>query len=81
MTACDEANRTVANSPVNFDNVFNAYFSLIQVATFKGWIRIIRDATDARVRYKFISISLNISNLKQTNIRTQNPRFLSSLNL
>lgn len=37
------------NSPVNFDNVINAFLSLLQVATFKGWIGIIGDAVDSRV--------------------------------
>ncbi len=34
------------NSRVNFDNVGNAYIALLQIATFKGWIEIIADATD-----------------------------------
>lgn len=38
-----------ANGPVNFDNVIEAYLSLLQVATFKGWIRLIEDAVDSRV--------------------------------
>lgn len=37
------------NKPVNFDNVIEAYLSLLQVATFKGWISIIHDAVDSRV--------------------------------
>lgn len=39
------------NSPVNFDNVIDAYLSLLQVATFKGWIRLIQDAVDSRVSH------------------------------
>lgn len=35
------------NSPVNFDNVIEAYLSLLQVATFKGWV--IQGAVDSRV--------------------------------
>jgi hypothetical protein len=34
------------NSRVNFDNAGNAYIALLQIATFKGWIEIIADATD-----------------------------------
>nr|QPI69427.1 voltage-gated sodium channel invertebrate type 1 variant [Hapalochlaena lunulata] len=36
------------NSPINFDNVFNGYLALFQVATFKGWTEIMADATDIR---------------------------------
>lgn len=36
-------------SPVNFDNVINGFISLLQVATFKGWVGIIGDAVDSRV--------------------------------
>lgn len=39
------------NSPVNFDNVIEAYLSLLQVATFKGWIRLIQDAVNSRVSH------------------------------
>lgn len=39
------------NSPVNFDNVIDAYLSLLQVATFKGWIQLIQDAVDSRVSH------------------------------
>ncbi|XP_052827737.1 sodium channel protein para isoform X6 [Octopus bimaculoides] len=47
---CEE-NRNIyewKNSPINFDNVFNGYLALFQVATFKGWIDIMADATDIR---------------------------------
>ena len=33
---------------MNFDHVGKAYLSLFQVATFKGWMQIMRDATDSR---------------------------------
>ena len=33
---------------MNFDHVGYAYLSLFQVATFKGWLPIMADATDAR---------------------------------
>lgn len=46
---CIEKNYTWTNSPVNFDDVFQAYLSLLEIATFKGWIHIIYDAIDSRV--------------------------------
>ena len=33
---------------MNFDHVGKAYLCLFQVATFKGWIQIMNDATDSR---------------------------------
>ena len=33
---------------MKFDNVGWAYLSLFQVATFKGWLKIMSDATDSR---------------------------------
>lgn len=36
------------NSDINFDNVFNAYLALFQVATYKGWTEIMADAVDSR---------------------------------
>ncbi|EFX81393.1 hypothetical protein DAPPUDRAFT_50150 [Daphnia pulex] len=42
------SNYTWQNSPMNFDHVGKAYLSLFQVATFKGWMQIMRDATDSR---------------------------------
>lgn len=53
------------NSPVNFDNVIDAYLSLLQVATFKGWIQLIQDAVDSRVSH--YSIYIHFSSLPQTN--------------
>lgn len=41
-------NYTWQNSPMNFDHVGKAYLSLFQVATFKGWMQIMKDATDSR---------------------------------
>jgi len=41
-------NYTWQNSPMNFDHVGMAYLSLFQVATFKGWVHIMSDATDSR---------------------------------
>lgn len=43
---CLFKNLTWANSRINFDNVVNAYLALLQVATFKGWIEIMADASD-----------------------------------
>ncbi len=60
---CLNKNFTWENSRVNFDNVFNGYLALFQVvsrdiknnsnnfffqATFKGWIEIMADASDAK---------------------------------
>ncbi|CAF3828874.1 unnamed protein product [Rotaria sordida] len=45
---CLNKNFTWENSRVNFDNVLNGYLALFQVATFKGWIEIMADATDAK---------------------------------
>ncbi|XP_019721876.1 sodium channel protein type 4 subunit alpha B-like isoform X2 [Hippocampus comes] len=36
------------NSPINFDNVGIAYLSLLQVATFKGWMDIMYSAMDSK---------------------------------
>lgn len=33
---------------MNFDHVGNAYLCLFQVATFNGWMEIMRDAVDSR---------------------------------
>ncbi len=35
------------NSGMNFDHVGSAYLCLFQVATFKGWMPIMYDATDS----------------------------------
>ncbi|CAF0840530.1 unnamed protein product [Rotaria sordida] len=45
---CLKKNFTWENSLVNFDNVLSGYLALFQVATFKGWIEIMADATDAK---------------------------------
>lgn len=54
--------RSAVNSHMNFDNVVHAYFSLLQVASFKGWIQIIQDATDSRVRNNYHFLFLYASN-------------------
>lgn len=46
MQACLAKNYSWINSRINFDNTFNAYLALLQVATFKGWIEIMADAAD-----------------------------------
>ena len=43
-----ENNTKWENSPITFDDVPNAYISLFQVATFKGWLAIMADAIDSR---------------------------------
>ncbi|CAF1120007.1 unnamed protein product [Adineta ricciae] len=45
---CLQKNFTWENSRLNFDNVLMGYLSLFQVATFKGWVEIMADATDAK---------------------------------
>lgn len=53
--ACSDKRYEWTNEPVNFDNVIEAYLSLLQVATFKGWIQLIRDAVNSRVSRYFSS--------------------------
>ncbi len=36
-------------SSMNFNDVIDSYYSLLQVSTFKGWIAIISDAVDSTV--------------------------------
>lgn len=43
---------------MNFDHVGKAYLSLFQVATFKGWMQIMKDATDSR-DVRFVTDSKN----------------------
>ncbi|CAF1517833.1 unnamed protein product [Rotaria sp. Silwood1] len=45
---CINRNFTWENSRINFDNVLIGYLALFQVATFKGWVEIMSDATDAK---------------------------------
>lgn len=45
---------------MNFDHVGNAYLCLFQVATFNGWMEIMRDAVDSRD----VSIPVNIKIIK-----------------
>ncbi|XP_062435199.1 sodium channel protein type 2 subunit alpha-like isoform X12 [Rhea pennata] len=53
MTACNSLSHTAVdvrwkNLKVNFDNVGAGYLSLLQVATFKGWMAIMYAAVDSR---------------------------------
>ncbi len=49
VSACLSENNTQwVNSRITFDHVGHAYIALFQVATFKGWIPIMSDATDSK---------------------------------
>ena len=41
-------NDSWVNSDINFDHVGRAYLALFQVATFKGWMGVLKDAVDSR---------------------------------
>lgn len=71
-SACylDEDNEWI-NEPVHFDNVIQAYVSLLEVATFKGWIALIQGAADSTVsrsvyfiqtQFEFSSLILTTNN-------------------
>ncbi|XP_019621203.1 PREDICTED: sodium channel protein type 4 subunit alpha B-like isoform X3 [Branchiostoma belcheri] len=45
-SVCEARNKSWENYKINFDNVGIAYLSLLQIATFKGWIQIIEHAVD-----------------------------------
>ena len=47
-TCLTENNTMWSNSEMKFDHVGWAYLSLFQVATFKGWMKIMADAVDSR---------------------------------
>ena len=47
-TACIEQDHSWVNSGINFDHVGRAYLALFQVATFKGWMGVLKDAVDSR---------------------------------
>ena len=59
-SACLKANQSWVNSGINFDHVGRAYMALFQVATFKGWMGVLKDAVDSRevvlVHSKYILI-------------------------
>lgn len=37
------------NAFMHFDDVFDSYYSLLEVSSFKGWIQIINNAVDSTV--------------------------------
>ncbi|XP_065060331.1 sodium channel protein 1 brain-like isoform X2 [Rhopilema esculentum] len=45
--SCISANHYWMNSNANFDNALNGFLALLQVATFEGWMEVMRDAVDA----------------------------------
>jgi len=45
--ACIALNYQWMNSNANFDNALNGFLALLEVATFEGWMEIMRDAVDA----------------------------------
>lgn len=47
-SACLLGNHSWVNSGINFDHVGSAYLALFQVATFKGWTNVLKDAVDSR---------------------------------
>ncbi|OAF64595.1 hypothetical protein A3Q56_07700 [Intoshia linei] len=46
-TQCNLYNYTWKNERINFDHILSAYLALFHVATFKGWIQIMRNAVDS----------------------------------
>lgn len=46
-TVCLERGDRWMTSNVNFDNSFNGFLALLQVATFEGWMEVMEDAIDA----------------------------------
>jgi len=52
--SCMTANLTWINSAINFDHLGMAYMSLFQIATFRGWMGIMKDTTDARGVLSFV---------------------------
>ena len=44
---CHKAGLIWKNSNVNFDNALNGFLALFQVATFEGWMEVMKDAVDA----------------------------------
>lgn len=57
LSLCEQDNygqktRIWQNAFMNFDNVIDAFLTLFEVSTFKGWIGVIDDAVDSRVSRK-----------------------------
>ncbi|XP_003505988.1 sodium channel protein type 11 subunit alpha [Cricetulus griseus] len=48
QSQCQSSNYSWEVPKVNFDNVGNAYLALLQVATYKGWLDIMKAAVDSR---------------------------------
>ena len=77
LEKAESNNYTWQNSPMNFDHVGKAYLSLFQVATFKGWMQIMKDATDSRdvihstYRYQIYQFNLK---MKSSNRWTSSPK-------
>ncbi|XP_041352774.1 sodium channel protein para-like isoform X1 [Gigantopelta aegis] len=59
QSECLEMGYNWTNSKINFDNVLNAYLALFQVATYKGWIGIMNDAIDSRMKYEQPAYEVN----------------------
>ena len=47
-TVCLSSNHSWVNSGINFDHVGAGYLALLQVAIFKGWTGVLKDAVDSR---------------------------------
>lgn len=47
-TECSRLRYRWINANINFDNVINGLIALFQVATFEGWMEIMRDAVDSQ---------------------------------
>lgn len=45
---CFSKNYSWENSKITFDHVGMGYLALFQVATFEGWMEVMKDAVDAR---------------------------------
>lgn len=52
ITECKEKDYIWEKSYMDFNDVINSYYSLLEVGTFKGWIAVIGDAVDSNVSLK-----------------------------
>ena len=64
---------------MKFDNVGWAYLSLFQVATFKGWLKIMSDATDSRNVSFFEKLFLDCTELLQVPFCAGEPFLLENI--
>ena len=56
------ANYSWINTTPNFDNVLEGYLALFQIATFEGWMELMRSAVDSTEVFKIVFvIKLNIT--------------------